>query len=113
MKDQKSCGSCWAFSTTGTLEGQIAKKTQKLVALSEQQLVDCTTDYGNMGCNGGFMDNAYKYLLDHHGIESNASYPYEGVMGKCRYNVKNVVANVTVRSIFLSSLNKKYFCFFS
>ncbi|CAF1339726.1 unnamed protein product [Adineta ricciae] len=95
VKDQKQCGSCWAFSTTGTLEGQVAKKTQKLIALSEQQLVDCTTDYGNMGCNGGLMDNSYKYLLDHHGIESNASYPYTGVFGECRYNPKDVVANVT------------------
>ena len=56
-----------------------------------------------MGCNGGLMDNSYKYLLDHHGIESNASYPYTGGFGKCRYNPKDVVANVTVSYIFSES----------
>ncbi|CAF3243000.1 unnamed protein product [Rotaria sp. Silwood2] len=95
VKNQEQCGSCWAFSTTGTLEGQIAKKTQKLVALSEQQLVDCSTDYGNNGCCGGLMDNSYKYLEDNHGIDTNASYPYEAIDGKCRFNVKTVAADVT------------------
>ncbi|CAF2029517.1 unnamed protein product [Rotaria magnacalcarata] len=95
VKNQGQCGSCWAFSTTGTLEGQIAKKTQKLVTLSEQQLVDCSTDYGNSGCCGGLMDNSYKYLEDNHGIDTNASYPYEAIDGKCRFNVKTVAADVT------------------
>ncbi|CAF1132179.1 unnamed protein product [Adineta ricciae] len=94
VKDQKQCGSCWAFSTTGTLEGQLAKKTQKLVSLSEQQLVDCSTDYGNSGCCGGLMDNSYNYLMHSHGIDTNASYPYEGVDGKCRFNVKTIAADV-------------------
>ncbi|CAF3870577.1 unnamed protein product [Rotaria sp. Silwood1] len=83
-----------ASVATGTLEGQLAKKTKKLVALSEQQLVDCSTNYGNLGCNGGYMDNAYKYLIDNHGIDTNDSYPYEGVMGKCRFNPKTVATDV-------------------
>ena len=99
VKDQKQCGSCWAFSTTGTLEGQLAKKTQKLVSLSEQQLVDCSTDYGNAGCCGGLMDNSYNYLMQSHGIDTNASYPYEGVDGKCRFNVKTIATDIAVSSI--------------
>ncbi len=82
VKDQGQCGSCWAFSTTGGLEA-LSKKTGPLMSFSEQQLVDCSGSYGNMGCNGGLMTFGYSYVRDK-GIITEDSYPYTAVDGSCR-----------------------------
>lgn len=94
VKNQGNCGSCWAFSSTGALEGALAKKTGKLISLSEQQLVDCTLENGNDGCNGGYMSNAFKYL-EGHSIEPESAYPYRATDGPCRYNESLGVGSVT------------------
>ena len=91
VKNQGACGSCWAFSAVGTMEGQHARTTGKLVSLSEQNLVDCSTE--NYGCNGGWPNKAMEYVQQN-GIDTEDSYPYNGTDQLCQFNNKTVGAHV-------------------
>jgi len=93
VKNQGQCGSCWAFSATGAIEGAEFVATKKLDSYSEQQLVDCSKAQGNMGCNGGLMDYAFTYVQGK-GIESEASYPYTARDGTCKYDATKVIGHV-------------------
>jgi len=92
IKDQGSCGSCWAFSTVAFLESQSLIKNNKALTFSEQQLVDCDRD-ADAGCNGGLMQTAFNYIVQN-GLESDASYPYKARDQTCKYDAKAVVTKV-------------------
>ena len=90
VKNQYKCGGCWAFSATGAIEGLISIQDNILYNLSQQELIDCSTNYGNHGCEGGSMDLAFQYVIDN-GLCLNLSYPYEGSDGQCRRECNSVV----------------------
>jgi xylem cysteine proteinase len=90
VKNQGNCGSCWAFSAIGALEGLHFILTKELTTYSEQELVDCSRAYWNEGCNGGEMNQAFEYIKDQ-GISTDKEYPYEGRDRSCRKKSKSFV----------------------
>ncbi|KAI9071804.1 hypothetical protein K1719_046236 [Acacia pycnantha] len=94
IKNQGECGCCWAFSAVAATEGITKLSTGKLISLSEQELVDCDTGV-DQGCEGGLMDDAFKFIIKNNGINSEADYPYKGVDGTCNANEEgNHVASI-------------------
>ncbi|KAI7737673.1 hypothetical protein M8C21_027842, partial [Ambrosia artemisiifolia] len=79
VKDQGQCGCRWAFSAVAATEGINQLSTGKLISLSEQELVDCDTSGEDQGCNGGLMDEAFKFIIQNKGLTTESNYPYEGI----------------------------------
>ncbi|KAF8565660.1 hypothetical protein P879_11438, partial [Paragonimus westermani] len=92
VEDQGECGSCWAFSTAGNVEGQWFIKTGQLVSLSKQQLVDC--DRAADGCNGGWPASSYLEIMHMGGLESQDDYPYAGVKEQCFMEKERLLAKI-------------------
>jgi cathepsin L len=88
VKDQGQCGSCYAFSATGALEGAYKNKKGVLISLSEQNIVDCSRKYDNDGCGGGVPSTTFDFIRDNGGIASEAAYPY---FAKDNYPCKTTV----------------------
>ena len=84
VKDQGSCGSCWAFATVANLEGLYAAKKSTIKTFSEQMLVDCDTS--DSGCNGGLMEYAFTWLKKNGGIMYDSDYAYRGTKSTCKSN---------------------------
>ncbi|KAL3274653.1 hypothetical protein HHI36_016033 [Cryptolaemus montrouzieri] len=102
VKNQGRCRSCWAFGAVGSLEAQLYLRKGKDIALSEQNLIDCSWEEGNEGCTSGTRAKAYEYIYKH-GLQSERDYPYEAKVGKCRFKRRKSVVSISgyvrIRSI--------------
>jgi cathepsin L len=94
VKDQGHCGSCWAFSTTGALEGAWNISGHPLTSFSEQQLVDCSFRYGDLGCKGGLPDNGFHYVVDN-GLCTEEDYKYNAERGMCSTDLCERTVEIT------------------
>ncbi|CAG9334340.1 unnamed protein product [Blepharisma stoltei] len=94
VKNQGECGSGWAFSASGAVEGAWYLSGHTILSLSTQEILDCSTTFGNNGCNGGTVDNAFKYIISK-GLTSDQNYPYKGVDGACS-KTKVAMVNATI-----------------
>ncbi|CAI5525066.1 unnamed protein product [Closterium sp. Naga37s-1] len=101
VKNQGMCGSCYAFSAVGALEGAHYLATGELISLSEQQIVDCDHNCDpkekeacDSGCGGGLMNNVFRYIQKAGGLQTEQEYGYTGREGRCQFDAERVAARV-------------------
>lgn len=99
-------GCCWAFSAIAATEGINKLRTGKLISLSEQEVVDCDRKGIDQGCNGGYMEDAFKFIIRNRGVTSEANYPYEGVDGTCHANKASAIVKITGYEVVPSNNEK-------
>ncbi|XP_055314961.1 procathepsin L-like [Sitodiplosis mosellana] len=93
--NQRTCGSCYAFSLATSIAGQVFRRTGKVVELSPQQIVDCSISMGNSGCTGGSLRTTLRYLQSSRGLMRDVDYSYESEQQNCQYKPSLAVVNVT------------------
>ncbi|XP_067871953.1 cathepsin K-like [Heterodontus francisci] len=107
VKNQGWCLSCYAFAAAGALEGQLAKKWKQYVDLSVQNIIDCSDEYNNYGCNGGLPYRAFEYIRDN-GIESDQSYPYQAKKNsKCLFSSSKSITKINTFKRFKHNTEKQ------
>ena len=94
VKNQGDCGSCYAFSAVSAISSMLAIRSGELVALSEQQVIDCSAPWGNNGCDGGAPQVVFQYAHETAGLLPDVDYPYTGTGGVCKANYTLAVAHV-------------------
>merc|ERR1711964_641467 len=94
VRDQGSCGSCWAFAATAALESAYAMRDGVILDLSNQQLVDCDLLADNNGCRGGLPSAAFEYIMYTGGLEATSTYPYTARDETCKFEPSNIIARV-------------------
>ncbi|EMD48432.1 cysteine protease 8, putative [Entamoeba histolytica HM-3:IMSS] len=93
IRDQAECGGCYAFGSIAALEGRLLVEQggdANTLDLSEEEMIQCTREYGNNGCGGGFGSNAYDYIIEH-GVSNETEYPFTGMDSECKTNIKPYV----------------------
>lgn len=107
IQRQGECNSCYAFAAISAVESLLAIKNNKhVIKYSEQEIIDCSREYGNLGCDGGRTAEAIRYVAMN-GISEHDRYPYAGketghcnneVPNKYRYKNDNMTVNMVINS---------------
>lgn len=108
IKDQGYCGACWAFAAIGAIESANIIKHNKNITFSEQELIDCSSAYGNKGCGGGGVTSSFLYIKEH-GICNDTNYPYSGMESYCS-DFRSPILNLT--SFRVSDRNERSLAMF-